>query len=1143
MMGRFSLPYFGGLFTALGGRGPASAASELLNVRTGSRLEPRRGFARLTARPEGPVDVHGLMALSGAGNDSGAAREILAVRTFGGRTYPVALPLPFIPGAAFAEVLDGEDAVAMEPTPVSAFVYGSNAYVIQPGAAKSLYRHKIGDPASFAAIQDASYVEPPDSPELILSGTGPRERRFTGDAIATEGGDFGGDAATVDPAGKIVVTCSEADRGSGDGSLRVRVTFAAPMDLTGYGALTLAVEPGEVLRFFRNPAVQKIVLKRAGAFESFGAPIPVKVSGTHSDATEGLVAGNLLTIAVDLRDAGDVTAVEGFAVSLAGYVDDNESSGTVFTVFPMQLWGGHLLAPDAGAKPWDEDAPEEPIRYAARMKAGVSAPVPGVFSAIEEGLLSAAAVAGPLVSGAAHRAGQTARLAWTGFVSESFPDDSPVQWLRYDGAAWRVLGESEPGAEESVLLDAKRQHELAGLAAAEGLEGYVPPAPPPPFTTRGLVSGLAYKEWAVYFFEGGTQNVRHSRVGEPEELRVKERVPAYDPDDGTQPADYSLEGRSDEPLGGVQAGQILVVFGRAGVYTQYGDSPISMTPVRRVPETSAPAGPRAFCRFRFDGGGYSAAWLDAHGNVYALTTAPRFSGDANAEPAEISRTIRGFAREFLGADLSGAILQYDEARDSLWIVLGRRALVLRPGDPIEGARRWEAYEFRVVEDPYGAQLWTAWSRISDPTQFGGGASWDYHETTLSGKDEVELMGAGATSQTLRRTGFLVDALPADSEVLTVEARLTDEGVGPLTREAQVFALDPGTILSGDPGGVFPLVFAPGPQADYEIIQAGGLAAQIEVARTDNPEWYDPDNWTYSFPAEETRGGSPQSVPLSFTAFYTGPGEKPTNVRFSVSGYVSAGYVDTMGGGDTVSVGLWTATVFNGLGQTATGGRTDTAPDGLPGYVVASGSGPIEASGSNGVLTGTVFMSASGTPADRINSVYGLTAAAPLPPEDAIYRGLVEMRARYTMGAGEWAGTFDALAFDRGESYALRSDGALTILESDVAGEPIAGPSRDAGRAMPEWRWLSGWQDGPLRRVADVTGVRSSPFALTTLADSPGARYAQTLGANRTYGRFPTGAQSVRWRFGATGTDASGALDALTFDIVTLASRRADRDPS
>jgi hypothetical protein len=248
----------------------------------------------------------------------------------------------------------------------------------------------------------------------------------------------------------------------------------------------------------------------------------------------------------------------------------------------------------------------------------------------------------------------------------------------------------------------------------------------PAYVSLGVVNAFAYKGRMVWLYPGGQGNVRHSKVGDPETTRAPGDTSPVDTTDTTRPGTYTLsDDYSDQPVGGVQADQVAIILAKNGVYAQYGDTPSSMTPSRKVPGSIGCAGPFAFARFKSDLGDPGVVFVDYTGeSLWFIGESSIYQGDTGSRPFELSAPIRGFIRKFLldeqaaafgYTDMSPVRVEVDEATSSVWVSMGARALVLRPLSPADGQRHWEAYSYAFTT-PNGAGTLAG---STDPNTTGG----------------------------------------------------------------------------------------------------------------------------------------------------------------------------------------------------------------------------------------------------------------------------------------------------------------------------------------------------------------------------------------------------------------------------------------
>lgn len=291
------------------------------------------------------------------------------------------------------------------------------------------------------------------------------------------------------------------------------------------------------------------------------------------------------------------------------------------------------------------------------------------------------------------------------------------KFYMYDTAApqkWRLLTTQ---ADSGTTFDYKVNYdEFHGFTAYTSIV---------PFKSDKCVNLCPFKGWMVWFYQGGTSSVRHSQVGNAEKQASDLDDPLTDFDPPVRGATFSMPGQQDEPLGGIEAGDALIVPGSLGVYAQVGTAPAYMTPLKRVAGSFGCANKYAFCRWKDDSGNPGMAYVSRSGQIYFVTVSPQFTGDVGAFVSCLSTpiytgglSVNTFLRDGQSlSDLSTVRVAVDEETDSLWIMCGKRALVLRRPHPELGeVRQWEAYEYNVATTfPYLAFSTKRWLKaiVSD----------------------------------------------------------------------------------------------------------------------------------------------------------------------------------------------------------------------------------------------------------------------------------------------------------------------------------------------------------------------------------------------------------------------------------------------
>lgn len=239
-------------------------------------------------------------------------------------------------------------------------------------------------------------------------------------------------------------------------------------------------------------------------------------------------------------------------------------------------------------------------------------------------------------------------------------------------------------------------YELTGLTEYE-------PAPFDKDTlTANVTNAFPYKGSMCWLYQTGSENVRFSRIGEP-----LKQASDTDSDDDTEAGEtFTLaDNAGDEPLGGIQAGDGVMIAGKNAVHAMIGDRPVEMTPPRKVAGSYGVAGKYAYCRWKDDSGTVGMAYMSRDGQVMfsipgSFTNKSEMGGTVNL--SELVRDGELSPKDFLLEEQASALsltdfstcqVFADEQQDALWVVMGKRAMVLRRANLLSGARYWEHYEY------------------------------------------------------------------------------------------------------------------------------------------------------------------------------------------------------------------------------------------------------------------------------------------------------------------------------------------------------------------------------------------------------------------------------------------------------------------
>lgn len=239
----------------------------------------------------------------------------------------------------------------------------------------------------------------------------------------------------------------------------------------------------------------------------------------------------------------------------------------------------------------------------------------------------------------------------------------------------------------------------------------------------GAIAAVPFKGWFVWLMKGGKQNVRHSKVGNPTSLAN----PLIDrTDDASRGADFTLSDNfGDEPFMGHQADDSLIILGNKGVYAQVsglvvvqdqsgfamtGFVPSTFSPPKRLAKAQPCAGRFASDRWSVENQA-GVAYLDTEGNVWWVEVTANFDGENGYSMIELSKDIRGAIDAARSAqslnDFSTARVLADIKKDSLWVILGKYAFVLRRPNLLSGVRLWEKYQYTNMTPTFAYGAFTS----------------------------------------------------------------------------------------------------------------------------------------------------------------------------------------------------------------------------------------------------------------------------------------------------------------------------------------------------------------------------------------------------------------------------------------------------
>jgi hypothetical protein len=220
-----------------------------------------------------------------------------------------------------------------------------------------------------------------------------------------------------------------------------------------------------------------------------------------------------------------------------------------------------------------------------------------------------------------------------------------------------------------------------------------------PFTN--CIGGFAFKGSMIWLFKGG--DIKHARAGGGGSQEMFADALDRD-DDEAAGANFALsDDYGDEAFVGAECGDSAVYGGTEGVYAQWIPGlATGATTIKRLPTSLGVANKFAATGWRDENGNPSFIAVSKNGEgVYGYNVYDGFDGDHGYRVVELTEGVRPSLRDYLLAQDSGGYTPtiaelrvfVDQAKDALYVLAGRRAMVLRRANIINNVRPWEFYEW------------------------------------------------------------------------------------------------------------------------------------------------------------------------------------------------------------------------------------------------------------------------------------------------------------------------------------------------------------------------------------------------------------------------------------------------------------------
>jgi hypothetical protein len=580
----------------------------------------------------------------------------------------------------------------------------------------------------------------------------------------------------------------------------------------------------------------------------------------------------------------------------------------------------------------------------------------------------------------------------------------------------------------------------------------------------------------VWLFSKGTGNIQISRMGDPEEIYSDEAAANgdYSSTDNTNPARRTMaDNAADVPVWGSQIGQIAVVLGSKSAYSFSGDYPEQTTPCREIPGSRGVAGIDAATRYRPVQGQYAVAYADDDLNIWSIGGTPQFVDDASVRPFELSEPVRKKLKAFLldaqkpefpSLTVSSVQLEFDDVTSSLWVVLGRRAAVLRQGTGNDG---WDLHEYQLTVPPGSATVSTCtafYTNSAVATSVApGDAAWSNNGFAFVSDDSYctsASLGFGTlrTTETLRCDGFTpATPIPVSATItgLTYRAEFSKTGdlaVTNVDAQPRVAGASSGTDRStGTTLTSTDVVqdYVPSANPTVAQINAGSVGFDLKFEQeTWLAAWNDPLNWTI------TVSGGGTAASMTVTATYIGGGTVPTRVYVDVTSAATAVF-DPLDMSQSI-MATATVTADNGLGATNSGTINYDSSSALDETLTDSSTERKVISLTAGTGTTVITRSATGTVTIgtgwQIAGTYTGSAALSVPTAATVRVDNVALKVCYdvtTASSGATTGiSIQKSAFVDGLNLGIRNSGQIDVFER-YNGTDVAGTGRDGGYSMPD----------------------------------------------------------------------------------------------
>ena len=1142
---------------ALDGGANPKFAYNMTNLRlVGRSMKYRYGYTNLEPAPS---NYNGCRGFGWVRNQSGVERWISVEEIPSGTLQPYSIDS----SGTRTQISTG--VVSLSTTKPDWLVthYADYAYIINPEADQisptpqpTVYKHLIGTPTDWAAVQDSAYQDPGNNNQTNIAVTSPRNRDYanTNTTPTVTASTYIAGVTFTYPGGALLLSGTGNDAGR-DGGVRVQLDFTATEDTTynDYIVQRIQAPSGSVFEEFRSyyySSTDNPVVRFNGINYTVGdANFELILSNDKRELQIVIYLGGLSIPTADRNDFQRLT------VSFIGSINQANASTPIAELQPLEFGGVYLGATTSAKRIWDStsigglDGSESGIKYATRYTDGGTTYGPAVNAIASK----VNAVGYQIMTDGSYYGG---RLSVVSKATTAAPWTT-IEYLRLGtDNKWRVIGTTVNNPAEPSVIDTYQENILLTLPEAPSVSSTGADFAPP-FRTSGIVGAFPYKQCMVWLINSGTANLQFSEVGNPLSLYVDGVSYGTDP---LQPAQFTMaDDESDNPVWGTQAGMIAFIVGNKSAYAMFGDTPSTMSPSRAIPGSRGIVGRYAGTRWRPKGGQYSVAYMDPTGEVWSVSSSPQFVDDTRVTPIEISQPVRGLIKkrlldeqlaEFPALTLNQVQAEFDEELQALWFILGKRAAAFRQDESGVG---WEFYEYKVHSTGALALCEDYGYAGATVSETGSGSSWTNLANAINPNGTPASCAFGLSNGTLHSkfvsvAGFTPSTpIPGTASITSLSFKIRDKksgdlGVTNVHAHPTVNGVSLGANLSTNrvvTGSYFIQEFALSTLPTAAQVDAGNMGIDI---RYEQEYWHD-NHWNNASHYTITLTGA-TTVSLGGTVTYTGPGSPPPWAYVNVtSTVVGTNFCPSTCSPFTPPQDAIDATVTNGQGATDTSPlpttRASITATNTVRYKVLLTAGvgslpTITRTATSTLLNGTNWVVQG---AYTASATFSATTGSTVDLDD------VEMKFCWSDPTNATSSvSFARTSFVDGKNFAIRNSlianngGQIDMIEKDYLNNVwITGATRDAGLTPPDWSWTSqNYTYAPNRaRISSVelhTQPLMSTATVSATTDGGGSVNATRMSTASDWFRFAITTSGMVHQVTVAGPPTIDVLETLSFEF-------------